>query len=129
MNDNKTVVLSEQISAFCKLLDSAPKEYEWHGSEVQRLDRLTQDYLHALELDHLKYGGRAKVATKLAECRQERRKHKDVVLVLEPLVEYLASDKGRRILDQLREVLGKTRKEEKHLRERSYVPRELENGG
>lgn len=97
---------SESISSFCKLMENAQRDYAWNYDEVNRMDRLTQDYLHKLELDGLDYKERAKVATQLAKCRQARRECKDTVEILEPLVQFLESDKGKNLLNLVREALG-----------------------
>lgn len=119
------------ISGFCQLMDSAQKDYAWNYEQVGRLDRLTQDYLHKLELENLDYRERAKVATALANCRRQRRECKDTVEVLEPLVQFLESDKGKNLLNLVREALGKTRRVEERMETRTYVPRVLgrEDGG
>lgn len=116
---------SERISEICKLFDSVPKDYAWCSDKVNEMDKLTQDYLHMLELDGLKYEERAKVATQLAKCRQTRREYKDEMQVLEPLAGFLCSDKGVQSLKQLREVLGQTRRREEHMKSRMYCPRVL----
>lgn len=124
-NKKQTPAFSENISAICRMFDDAIKDYQWNDEKVAEMDRLTQDYLHKLELDGLKYEERAKVATQLAKCRQERREHKDTVMILEPLVQYLSSDKGRQLSNLLKEVLGKTRKAEEKMENRVYYPRVL----
>ena len=116
---------SEGISDICKLLENAQKDYQWNTEKLIEMDRLTQDYLHKLELDDLKYEERAKIATQLAKCRKERRSHKDTVQTLEPLVQYLGTEKGRQLFNLLREVLGKTRKVEERMENRVYYPRVL----
>lgn len=85
-----------------------------------RLDKLTQDYLHSLELDNLDYKQRAKLATQLAACRRQRRASKDTVETLEPLITFIESDKGKNMLNMMREVLGKTRKIEEKMEYRQY---------
>lgn len=85
---SKPPQFSESIGAFCRMMEDAQKDYAWNYSEVNRMDRLTQDYLHKLELDGLDYKERAKVATSLAKCRQARREYKDTVEILEPLVQF-----------------------------------------
>ena len=55
-----------------------------------------------------------------------RRGCKDTVEVLEPLVDFLESDKGKNFLNLLREVLGNTRKAERRTEARVYIPRVLE---
>ena len=117
---------SKSISDFITMMEDTKKDYQWNYEEVGRLDLLTQDYLHKLELDNLNYRERAKVATKLASCRQSRREHKDMVEVLEPLVNFMESDKGKSLLNLLREALGKTRKVEGRMGNRVYITRVLD---
>lgn len=117
---------SYAIGELIELLENAKKDYYWNTDEVNRLNGLQQDFLHKLELDGLNYAERAKVATKLMKCRQDRRDSKDMVQVLDPLVKYLESDKGKNMLNLMKEVLGKTRRVEKEMEHRIYVPRELE---
>lgn len=119
---------SKSVSDFCALLEGSQKDYTWNSNEVVRMNRLTQDYLHKLELDGLDYGERAKVATQLSKCRQLRRESKDTTQILEPLVQFLDSEKGKQLFNLLREVLGKTRKVEERMATRSYHPRELKEG-
>lgn len=119
---------SKTVEDFCNFLEGAQKDFTWNGNEVNRMDKLTQDFLHHLELDGLDYGERAKVATQIAKCRQLRRECKDTTQVLEPLVSFLDSEKGRQLFHLLREVLGKTRKVEERMETRSYHPRVLKEG-
>lgn len=117
---------SATIGEFIKMMEDASKDYVWNYEEVNRMDKLTQDYLHKLELGNLDYKERAKVATQLAQCRRSRRECKDTVEVLEPLVQFLESDKGKNLYNLVRETLGKTRKVEERMETRVYVPRVLE---
>lgn len=116
---------STVISDFVKMMEDASKDYAWNYNEVGRMDKLTQDYLHKLELGGLDYKERAKVATQLAQCRKTRRECKDTVEVLEPLVQFLESDKGKNLYNLVRETLGKTRKVEERMETRVYIPRVL----
>lgn len=111
---------SSYISNFCTMVTNVMNDYQWNKEEVNRLDKLTQDYLHKLELDGLDYNGRAKVATKLTVCRQLRRASKDTVEVLEPFVTFLKSDKGKNMMNLIRDALGKTRKAEERMENRTY---------
>lgn len=123
---SKSNLFSEKISVFCSLADTAIKENATASEEIARLDKLTQDYLHMLELNHLNYKERAKIATKLSKCRQERRCAKDVVDVTAPLVSFLQTDKGKIALNNLKEVLGQTRKTERLMNVRNYKYKILE---
>lgn len=124
---NKTEInppqFSAEISAFCRMMEDAVKDYTYCQEEVGRMDHLTQDYLHTLELDDLKYKERARVATKIAECRQTRRACKDTTEILEPLVTFLQSEKGKNMMNLMREALGKTRKVEERMQTRRYYNR------
>lgn len=117
---------STTISDFCDMCAEVKADYEWNKEEMTRLDRLTQDYLHRLELGGLNYRDRAKVATQLAKCRKLRRASKDTIEILEPFVEFIDSDKGRQTLNLMREALGKTRKVERYMETRTYRYRVLE---
>lgn len=121
-----TPKFSDAIAGLIELMEDAKKDYYWNADEVTRLNGMQQDYLHMLELDGLNYGERAKVATKLMKCRHDRRDSKDMVRVLEPLIKFLESDKGRNMMNLMKEVLGKTRRVEKDMESRIYIPRELE---
>ena len=108
------------------MLRNAKNDYTFYTQEVDRLEKLQQDYLHKLELEDLKYEGRAKVATQLARCRQQRREAKDMKTALEPLVFWLDTDKGKQLTNMLNEVLGQTRKVENKLKDRIYYHRVLQ---
>lgn len=119
---------SNCVSDFCRMVEGARTDYEWNREEVNRLDKLTQDYLHQLELEGLDYSERAKVATRLSRCRQLRRVSKDTVEVLEPLILFLDSEKGRDMMNLMRETLGKIRKVEERMKTRAYRYKVLERG-
>lgn len=124
MGHDKTTLLSRRLSAICELFDTAPKDYDYHYEQMRQCDAQTQDLLHAMELDDsLKYEGRARLATRLAACRQERRRHKDQLELLEPIVAFTETDRGKWAINQLKEVLGKVRKQERYHAERTYHPK------
>lgn len=120
MKTNNTPHFSESISNFCDMVADAKSDYEWNCAEVTRLDRLTQDYLHQLELKDLGYHERAKIATQLADTRRLRRASKDTVEVLEPFIDFIESERGKQTMNFMREALGKTRKVEKYMENRTY---------
>lgn len=119
---------AEEISDFLKLMDRAVSDYKWCYDEVNRRDLLTNDQLHALELNDLKYSERAKLATKIAASRKTRRECKDTVEILDPLVSFLLSEKGKSMLGLMREALGKTRKVEERMKTRRYFQRVCDEG-
>lgn len=117
---------SESICGFLSMVEQAQRDYDWSVDEQRKMENLTSDYLHQLELGNLKYEDRAKIATKLADCRKRRRECKNTVSALEPFVEFIRSDRGRQMINLTKEALGKTRKAEERLVDRIYYPRELE---
>ena len=126
MTDKKSLVEAVLlIQTFCNSMEELEKEYEWCKEKMSEMDRITQDYLHKLELENLKYDGRAKIATKLTKIRRERREYKDTMMVLEPLYEYMKSDKGHATLNQLRKVQGQVRQADERMRRQTYKPKVL----
>lgn len=117
---------SPTISAFLNMIDQVQSDYAWNSEEITRLDKLTQDYLHILELDSPDYKERAKIATQLQKCRQDRRTSKDTIEILEPLVSYLDTDNGKKAINLMKEVLGRTRKAEMKMDNRIYRFRVLD---
>lgn len=117
--------LSEYLSTFLNKLEETHVDYKWSVEEVKKLDQLTQDYLHKLELDELNYHEKAHVAIELSKTRQNRRLHKNQVESLEPVVNFLESSKGKNMVDLLKEVLGKVRKSEERIEKRMYSGRVL----
>lgn len=120
--DNTT---SQKISDFLKFLSQATSDYSFSKQEVGRLEQLTQDYLHKLELQEGNYHERARVAAAIRRCRLERRIHKDRIAVLEPVVQCMTTDRGKMMVSQLQQMLGDVRKEERATKDRHYVPRVL----
>lgn len=118
---------SATISDFCDMVAEVRKDYAWNYEEVHRMDELTQDYLHQLELEGLDYRERAKVATQLARCRQLRRESKDTVETLQPFIDFIDSDKGKQMMNLMKETLGKVRKVEKRMEHRTYRYRVLDS--
>ena len=116
---------SQTISDFTKFLSQASSDYSFSKEEVFRLEQMTQDYLHKLELQNGNYHERARVAAAIRRCRVERRVHKDRIAILEPVVQCLSTDRGKMMISQLQQMLGDVRKEERATKDRRYVPRVL----
>lgn len=116
---------SKYISEFLNFIAESKSQYSFCSEEVNNQDKLTQDYLHSLELDNLKCGERSKLATKLAINRKDRRYYKDRVEELEPIVQFFEEPQNKKVLDKLTQVLGQTRRVESYHKDRVYVPRVL----
>ena len=101
----------EEFLAFAKeCVDTYQISYSCVGDEDKRL----QDLLHSLEFTDNKYDMHAE-ALKLWESRKERRRNKDRALLHSVLAQYFQSASGQKCLDELRQILGKQRKEEEYL--------------
>lgn len=111
---------SEYISSFLRFCTESEKNLAGASARELQLNNTTQDLLHELELGELNYKERAKVATKLAGVRRERRIEKDTVEELEDFVSWYYDPSTKRVLDQLRNILGKVRKQEEYHENRSY---------
>lgn len=116
---------SECIKEFLDFVAEAQVQYRIYSEEVNNQDKLTQDYLHSLELDGLKCDERSKIATKLAINRKDRRYYKDRVEELGPIVEFFEEPQNKKVLDKLKQVLGTVRRAEGYHKDRVYVPRVL----
>ena len=116
---------SEYISEFLNFISEAQVKHRIYSEEVANQDKLTQDYLHSLELDDLKCDERSKVATKLAINRKDRRYYKDRVEEFEPIVEFFADPQHKKMLNLMTKVLGDVRKAESYHKNRKYIPRVL----
>lgn len=111
---------SEKLKEILDFFRRCPARYQMAQEEVRKEDKRTQDILHRIELE-AGYNERCKLATQLRDSRKTRRKNKDIVEELEPVMEYLTSNK--KAVDAMGQLLGKMRKVEKYHESRSYHPR------
>lgn len=118
---------SEYLTEFLNFVAETQSHYRFCSEEVKNQDKLTQDYLHSLELDGLKCDERSKIATKLAINRKDRRYYKDRVEELEPIVQFFEEPQNKKMLNKMREVLGVVRKSELYHKDRKYIPRVLKD--
>lgn len=117
------MIPSEVIEEFLNTIRSWETEYQMSFDAVGLEDRRLQDLLHEIELsENAKAKNRA--ATKLKNSRKMRRENKDRVLMLENVVLFFQDPQNRKVLNQMEQLLGRQRKQEKMLlSERTYRPR------
>ena len=115
----RSVELERTLNFFSDVLS----DYKYNYDKVNEQEKLTQDYLHDIELGGLCCKERSKVATKLQENRKNRRYYKDVVEELQPIIDFLNDNANRGLVNKLKEVLGKVRKAESYHSNRTYFPR------
>lgn len=116
---------SEYITEFLNFVAEAQTQHRIYEEEVNNQDKLTQDYLHKLELGELKSSERSKVATKLAVNRKDRRYYKDRVEELKPIVQLFEDPVNKKVFEKLKQVLGECRRWEGYHKDRKYKPRVL----
>lgn len=117
---------SQIIKTFLDFVDSARSEYNFNLEAMKNEERITQDYLHKLELEGLNCRERSKIATQLAHNRQARRSYKDAVEELDPIVEFFEDPKNRSVLNSMSQLLGQVRKVESYHKRRFYVPKVID---
>lgn len=117
---NPPPLFSENISGFLNSVAQAIKDYDWNVEQLEKLDKLSQDYLHKLELGNLPYKEKCKIAVQLSRVRKQRREHKDSIEILKPIVTFMKTGNGKNLKNNLSEILGQTRKAENKLGDRVY---------
>ncbi len=117
---------SQIIKTFLDFVDNARAEYNFNLEAMKKEERITQDYLHKLELEGLNCRERSKIATLLANNRKARRGYKDAVEELEPVVEFFEDPKNRGVLNSMSQFLGQIRKVENYHKKRFYVPKVID---
>ena len=123
MMQKDTTTYSEELTRFVRFLEGAKKRYDDCKLELGRQELLKTDLLHLLELKCASAQERTIVSEKLQRCLLWRRECKDTIALLEPLILFMDTDKGKFVINQLPQVLGNVRKEEKRITLRSYSPR------
>lgn len=118
---------SQTIEKFLNLLKGIENIHNCYEAKIKEQDELTQDFLHALELDNLNTGERSKLATQLKYNRQDRRYYKDRLEEIEPLYSFYCNNK--KVVNDLQQTLGAVRKQEKYHADRAYRPRVLDKKG
>lgn len=116
---------SEYLTEFLNFVADAQKKHKIYSDEMNTQEKLTQDYLHSIELDNLKCEERSKIATKLMINRKDRRYYKDRIEEFDPIVQFFEEQQNKKVLDKLKQVLGQMRRAESYHADRVYIPRVL----
>lgn len=89
-------------------------------SAVNDEDKQLQDMIHEMEFAK-NTAERNKVAAKLQRSRKIRRENKDTVTRNKLIIEFFEEPVNKKVLNQMRQLLGRQRKEEEFLQsERTY---------
>ena len=112
-----------QLTDFLNFIDSCIQEYRFAYGAVNDEDKRLQDLIHEMEFAADK-AERNRVATKLQRSRRTRRENKDIVMRNKLIVEFFEESANKKVLNQMRQLLGRQRREEEFLQsERTYKPR------
>lgn len=111
---------NDELSGIIKAFRAVSKDYEYHVAQLKWYEDQAMDFQHFFELEDLNYNERAKLATRYAKSRKERRKHKDLSELLCPLAELFETEAGAKLIRHLEAVLGEMRKVEDRHKRRSY---------
>ena len=125
MKQERKMPPSHFIKAFLDFVENAKSEYTFNFEAMKNEERITQDYLHKLELEGLNYRERSKIATQLAANRQARRNYKDAVEELSPIVDFFEDPQNKKLIDHMTRLLGQVRKVENYHQRRFYVPKAI----
>lgn len=115
------------LKMFLDFVENAKSDYNYNLEAMKNEERVTQDYLHKLELEGLNCRERSKIATQLVLNRQARRKYKDCVEELEPIIEFFEEPQNRRLINNMSQLLGQVRKVENYHKNRFYVPKAIQS--
>lgn len=114
---------SEQLKQFLDFIDESRRIFSMAQDAVQVEERRQIDLLHEIEFAP-NAKERNRVATKLHRCRENRRNYKDMVKRYEMIVNFFNDGQNQKVINQLRQLLGRQRKEEEYLDgERIYKKR------
>ena len=117
---------SKSIEAFLDFLREASTQLNIAIMVEQEANDQTQDILHRLELQEHTHHEYAAYAKELKKIRQERRKAKDKISCLTPIVAW--ADENKSVIKGLEQLLGIVRKAERSTEQRIYTPRGKRNG-
>lgn len=114
---------AEQLKQFLNFVDESRRLYSLAEENVKKEEKRQIDLLHEIEFS-ASYNERNKAATKLYQCRKGRRHYKDMMKRYEQVVIFLSDSQNQKVINQLRQLLGRQRREEEYLdNERTYKMR------
>lgn len=112
---------SQSLSDFLEFLRKSQQDYNIAVDIELTKSKETQDILHKIELDDIKYHEYAKLAKALKSIRNERREAKNIQLQLAPLVGWIKENQN--VVRGLERLLGEVRKAETNIKNAHYYPR------
>lgn len=112
-----------QLETFLKFIDESKQIYDLAQSNLKQEEQRKIDLEHELEFS-ANDSECCKAARKFKKCRRDRRKYKDMIKQHEQVVIFFRDPQHQKTLNQLRQLLGRQRREEEFLNsKRTYKPR------
>lgn len=112
---------SQSLSDFLEFLRQSQQDYSIAADIETTKSKETQDILHKIELDDVKYHDYAKLGKALKSIRNERREAKNIQLQLSPLIGWIKENQN--VVRGLERLLGEVRKAETNIKNAHYYPR------
>lgn len=114
---------AKQLETFMGFVDEAKLLYDLAQSNLKQEEQRKIDLEHEIEFS-ANDGECCKAARKFKRCRRARRTCKDMIKRYEQIVIFFQEPQHQKTLNQLRQLLGRQRREEEFLNsDRTYKPR------
>lgn len=114
-------MISKPLEDFLNYLRECEQQYHMAEADEQEANGVTVDIQHQLELEENGDKRLLELAKELTEARRLRRKAKDSMNQLGPVLAWV--DKNRGNIKSLEQLLGEVRKAERDAENRIYTPR------
>ena len=114
--------ISEQLRECLGFLDSCESSINYYKDQVEIENKRLQDFLHYIEFES-SASERSKKCTEFRQHRLHRRKCKDKVGELQPIVDVIATKEYQKVRHMFSQALGTVRKYEQHEENRKYYNR------
>ena len=118
--------VSDKLDSFLGFLRDCEQQFRMAEADVQEANDATQDILHSLELEEHDDAAFIQLSKELRDVRQARRKAKDSIAVLTPVLTW--AEDNRAVIKRLEQLLGAVRKAENATENRIYTPRTRRRG-
>ena len=112
---------SEKIDSFLQFLRDCEQRFHMAEADEQEANAATNDIHHSMELEEHDKIGLLQLAEELTAVRRTRRKAKDTISELTPVLDWL--ENNRAVVKGLERLLGDVRKAERKTENRIYTPR------
>ena len=123
--------LSKQIELIITIFEQCQKDYEWYVKSLRDAEAEETNLAHkmiGIEQGQIRrkpptVKERNRIATSWQNALLKRDAAKDCIRRNQPMIDYIESDEGKRTINTLKAILGKTRKTEGDMDNRKYAER------